>query len=254
MHGIRRVVPLTAAALLLFVAAAGAGYLLRDDGNEDSSGPSAVILDQLSLSQPNPAFSEEAAARLEAAGYEVDYVSGEEVTVELFRRLPSYDYDIVLLRTHAGRRVQDGELTEYAHLFTGEAYTPSRHIDEQRDGHLRVVAYDEGAIARGETFFGITETFISDSMEGAFGGTTVVLMGCDVLRATALADAFIERGASTVIGWDDQVSAPHTDAATLALLDRMIEGAPAADAARDIAAAVGPDPYYGAELVSYEAK
>jgi hypothetical protein len=238
----------------VLAAAAGVWFLLSEEGGGGNDGNrlSAVIIDQLSLSQPNPSFAQQATAKLEAAGYQVDHASGEGVTVELYRRLSSYGYDLVLLRTHAGRRVENEELTDYAHLFTGEAYEPSRHVDEQRDGHLRIVAYDEAAIERGETFFGITETFVSERMQGDFNGATVMLMGCDVLRADALADALIERGASTVVGWDDQVSAGHTDAATLALLDKLLQGTPAAEAASLVAEETGPDPYYGAELVSYQ--
>lgn len=218
----------------------------------DGGPPRAIIVDQLSLSQPNPQFAEEATALLERAGYEVVYVPGEQVTVELYRRLPTYGYDIVLLRTHAGRRIDDGKLTDYAHLFTGEPYSTSRYVDEQRDGYLRVVAYDEAAIEADETFFGIPESFVSEHMLGDFDGATAVLMGCDVLRASALADAFVERGAGAVVGWDDQVSASHTDAATLAMLRGVIDEGLSVEAATTAAASeLGPDPYYGAELVAH---
>lgn len=247
----KRYRPLLLAAAVASAAAAIALATLFTRGGDGP--PSAVIVDQLSLSQPNPRFAEEATALLERAGYEVDYVSGEEATVELYRRLPAYGYDIVLVRAHAGRRIDDdGKLTDYAHLFTGEPYSPADHLDEQRDGHLQVVAYDEASVAAGEAFFGIPESFVSETMLGDFDGAAVVLMGCDVLRADALAGAFAGRGAGAVIGWDDQVSAAHTDAATLALLRYVVDDAMSIEEAAAAAAAeLGPDPAYGAELVSY---
>jgi hypothetical protein len=56
----------------------------------DSTGsPRAAIVDQLSLTEPNPAFTEAATDLLEQAGYAVDYFPGEEVTVEFYRQLPT---------------------------------------------------------------------------------------------------------------------------------------------------------------------
>src|SRR5690348_4918124 len=68
----------------------------------DSTGKRAIIVDQLQATQPNPDFRRQATDQLDAAGYSVDYVSGDQVDVEFFRDLPSKHYDVVLLRVHAG--------------------------------------------------------------------------------------------------------------------------------------------------------
>jgi len=53
-------------------------------GGDDGDGPRrAAIVDQLSLSSPNPEFVQESIILLERNNYEVDYFPGEEVTVEL---------------------------------------------------------------------------------------------------------------------------------------------------------------------------
>lgn len=213
--------------------------------------PRAVIVDQLSLTAPNPDFIERATEMLEAAGYAVDYVPGEEVTVDYYRSLPKRDYELVLLRTHASRRLADGELTDDSSLFTSEGYSPRRHVQDQRDGRLSISRFDVGD-HEDDAYFGIPADFITSSMDGSFTGATVVLMGCDVLRGERLAGAFVEKGAGAVVGWDGPVSASHTDAATLNLLEHLLNGAVTVQQATEAAMAeVGPDPFYESGLLSY---
>ena len=89
-------------------------------------------------------------------------------------------------------------------------------------------------------------------MEGDFGGATVVLMGCDILRAEEMAEAFVEKGAGAVVGWDEAVTAAHTDAATLNLLRRILDGETSVQAATAATMEeLGPDPYYDAKMVAY---
>lgn len=213
-------------------------------------GPSAVIVDQLSLTFASPEFVEAATTTLERAGYVVDYVPGEEVTVDFYRELPRHGYDVVLLRTHAARHVVDGEQTDEARLFTSERYSPQRHVEEQREGRLSISRYDRDP-GDPERYFGIPAEFIKLSMQGGFDGATVVLMGCDVLRSEELAAAFVEKGAGAVVGWDGPVTA-HTDGATLSVLEYMLDDdLPIRQAVARTMAEVGPDPYTESELLLY---
>src|SRR3972149_2554893 len=70
-------------ALLLSPAVDVAGVFSGAD-----SGRRAVSVDQLSATPPTPAFAETVTPLLEADGYAVDYYSGDQVTVELYRDLP----------------------------------------------------------------------------------------------------------------------------------------------------------------------
>jgi hypothetical protein len=239
------------AAALLVIAVGAIAASLRSDG--PPSGPRAVIADQLDTTAPNQQFVDEATALLENAGYAVDYVAGEDVDVGYYRKLATHGYDIILLRTHAGlRRDENDKLTGDAHLFTSEPYSKKKYVDEQVAKQLKAAGYNQQSVARGELFFAIPESFVTDSMKGDFGGATVVLMGCDVFRSEKLAEAFVQRGASGVVGWDDLVSASHTDAATLAWLHYYLDtNLSAQDAAAAAAAEVGPDPGTGAELRAY---
>lgn len=244
-----RVVAAFFAVGLLFLA----GLLIYTLVGREAGPPRAVIVDQLSLTAPNPAFAEEATAALERAGYEVDYVPGEQVSVDFYRNLPKRGYDLVLLRAHAGRHLRgDGEETENVALFTSEPYIPTRHVEEQRDGRLTIGAFEREDLGGAEAYFAIPAEFVESSMKGGFGGAAVILMGCDVLRGELLAEAFVGKGAAAVVGWDGPVSASHTDAATLNLLQHyLLEDLPVQEAAAAAMAEVGPDPFYDSVFLSY---
>ena len=242
-------------AVLVLVLLAGIGsaglFVLIRGGEGSPAGPkTAVIVDQLTLTQPNPDFVSSARSLLGEAGYLVDYFNGEQVTVDLYRSLPQRNYDLIILRVHAGITTEvdasSGERveTEYVSLFTGEPYSPGKYPDEEinRLGRAR---YYEGA----DPLFGIGPDFITDSMEGMFDNTLIVMMGCDGLRSQRTAQAFLDKGAQAFVSWTRPVSASHTDDTTERLLERLlIEGLPTSEAVSRTAAEVGPDPTYEGEL------
>jgi len=239
---------LIAAAVAILLAAASALFILsRPSGN--AGPPSAAIIDQLSLTFPNPQFVEAVTRTLEEAGYTVDYYPGEQVTVDFYRYLPAKGYDLLIFRVHAARRpeVLASKLPDEASLFTSEPYSRTKYVDDQNALRLVKVSYQEGDP---EVFFGIRSTFITSSMKGKFPGATVILMGCDTLRGRATAEAFIKKGAKAVVGWSDLVSASHTDEATERLLQKVtLEGLSIQEAVEQTNQEVGPDPVYGSTLL-----
>ena len=162
---------LLAGACALIVVAAGALALLLTTGGDEAASDDgvkrAVIVDQLSLTQPNPEFISETRGTLAAAGYTVEYISGEDVTVDIYRSLPDRGYDLVLLRVHAGITTevdaQTGEKTgtEYVSLFTGEPYDEGKYSDEQLN-RLGRATYTETS----DPLFGVGPAFVEDSMLG----------------------------------------------------------------------------------------
>ncbi|KPK22290.1 MAG: hypothetical protein AMJ76_00005, partial [Dehalococcoidia bacterium SM23_28_1] len=234
----------------LLSAAVVAGLFLSGLIGSNPSVPRAAIVDQLSLTQSNPEFAASATDTLEQAGYAVDYFPGEQVTVEFYRNLPTHDYDLIILRVHSGMTVeldaQTGQetATEYVTLFTGEPYREDKYAQEQI-GRLGKAHYYEGA----PPLFGIAPGFITDSMRGSFDEALIVLMGCDGLKSATTAKAFLDKGASAFVSWTEAVSASHTDAATLRLLEHLlVDNLPIQEATARTMADVGPDPMYGAEL------
>jgi hypothetical protein len=238
-------VGLVVAAFVLLIGSLSAMALVGGSGDDEKR---AGIVDQLSLTAPNPQFGEDARRILEERGYEVDYFPGEQVDVDLYRSLPERDYDILLLRTHSTAEVERGdESVQSVSLFTNEPYSRDLYYEEQLAGLLGFAYYEDD----GPQFFGITADFIKNSMKGDFGDTIVFGMGCQGLINELAAQAFAEKGARTFIGWDGLVSADHTDRATLDLLQRMLANdAEPAEAVAMTMAQVGPDPDYGSVLVA----
>ncbi len=245
-----RTVALLATLLLALLAGAASAVLVLVTRDGPSGPPAAAIIDQLSLSHPNPGFVESATAKLEAAGYQVDYVPGEQVTVDFFRDLPKRGYDYIFLRVHTAQF--DGLWRDVPHdegvLFTVDPYVEEEHIAEQWELQLNPVFAYEGA----PRFFGIAPNFVESAMAGNFRGATVVLMGCGGLKTERLAEAFRNKGADVVVGWNDLVSAEHTDAAAGRLLDHLLtDKMPAQEAAAKTNAELGADPTYHSFLLSY---
>jgi hypothetical protein len=77
-------------------------------------------------------------------------------------------------------------------------------------------------------------------------------MGCDSLRYTDMAQAFIEKGAKAYIGWNGSVSASHTDIATTRLLQHIItQKQTIKQAIENTMKEVGIDPTYKSQLTYY---
>jgi len=204
----------------------------------------AAIVDHLSLTMPNKTFMEEAAAILVKANYTVDYFSGEKVTVEFYRNLPAYGYNLIILRVHSAIR----EGTSLLALFTSEPYSKTKYVQEQWNDRVGIVAYHPG----GATYFGISKEFILYSMNGRFDKTAIIMMGCNGLQYTSVAEAFIQRGAKVYIGWNASISQPHTDTGTTQLLKHLITEKQTIEQAVDnTMREVGPDPANNSFLLYY---
>lgn len=234
-----------AAALFIYTPL---GQPLRDLTTGDSERvPRAAIVDQLSLTAPNPSFAVTARSLLEQAGYAVDYYPGEDVTVDFYRDLPTGDYELLVLRVHSALTRLDHKETDDVSLYTNEPYNETKYLDEQAAQRLSIGAYYSGW--PGE-YFAVTPVFVRSSMKGEFGDATIIMMGCYGLTSDMMAEAFVGKGAKAVVGWNGLVSARHTDGATERLLQHLlIDGLPMPEAVGQTMAEVGPDPANGSTLL-----
>ena len=210
----------------------------------------AALVDHLSLTFPNQSFIDNTIEILEQAGYTVDYYPGEEVTVEFYSDLPTHNYDIIILRVHSvAMAIKGKELVEIpVTFFTSEIYSQTRYFGEQSDGQLVLVRYPGPP----QYYFGITPKFVTASMNGRFQNTTVIVMGCEGLNNTKMAEAFVEKGAKVYIGWNQEVLASHTDTATIELLKHLVtEKQTIKQAVENTMKEVGPDPAYNSILLYY---
>ena len=213
--------------------------------------PTAAIIDQTGMSFPSPNFITQAQTILEEAGYTVTYHAPEEITISFYRTLPARGYDFILFQSHSTSQVveRDGEESDKPpgpFLFTTEEYEVQRHVSLQMTDQVRAsqLFYEDSP-----ELFAIGPAFVRRTMQGFFPGTVIVIGGCQSLAASDLAQAFLEKGASVVIGWDGMVNLSHNNEAMLLLLEEMVtEGAPAEQAVVTAMNEVGPDPQFQSSL------
>jgi hypothetical protein len=221
-----------------------------DQTSNQTSQPKAAIVDHLSLTAPNKTFIQTARNTLEQAGYTVDYYPGEKVTVGFYRNLPTHNYKLVVLRVHStAAKLQDEEFVETpVCLFTSEPYSRKYLIEQLTDQIVRA-SYTMPAPPY---YFGIMPKFVTSSLNGRFQNSIVIMMGCEGLNNTKMAEAFIKKGAEVYISWKGAVSASHTDQATTQLLKHLItETQTIKQAVERTMKIVGPDPAHKSQLIYY---
>ena len=236
-----------------------ADYVFQSEPTDCSqaSAAKAAIIDHLSMTLGNETFVEECTALLDEAGFVVDYYPTEAVTVDFYRNLPQQCYSLILLRVHSASYSSLDPEEVVFDLFTSEEYSTSKYVAEQLDDRVRRCAFDTTSDPYEEgdpTYFGVTYKFVRQSMKGEFYNTIVIMMGCEGMERTEMARAFIDEGAKAYVGWNELVTAPHTDEATVRLLQHFVdEGQSLKEAVIATMDDVGPDPTYGSVLLYYPA-
>ena len=207
----------------------------------------AALVDQLALTNPDPEFTDQALAYLNEAGFSTDVYEGEEVTVELFRTLPEKGYQLILFRSHSTNILNETIPGGPVFLFTSEPYDKHKYVKEQlanRIGRAKILYYETSPL-----YFAIVAGFVRREMVGHFDDTLIIIGGCQSLGTPDLAQAFIERGASAVIGWNDWVDLSHNDQTLLHLLRGLTtEQLTLEQAVRKTMNEIGPDPAYDSTL------
>lgn len=214
----------------------------------------AAIIDQGSLAPtagPDPVFVEAATNIMKKAGFTVDYYPGENVTVELYRDMATHGYGLVILRAHS-TATYIGGIRGRVIVFTSEPYDKTKYVFEQAAGQICPVAYSEEEYKKGFMYFGIDARFVIGSMKESFQNTVVFMMGCQGLDNTAMAEAFVRKGAKVYISWSGSVLASHTDSSTANLLQHfLIEKLPLKSSVQETFKELGSDPLHESRLIYY---
>jgi len=192
----------------------------------------AAIIDQLSISDPDPFFIQVATYVLEMANFTVDYYPREQVMIELYRDLATYDYSLIIFRVHSGRE-------PVTFFFSGEPYNETEYVPEQLSDQIgQCQAPDETL-----THFSIKPLFVKYAMKGSFYKTVIIAIGCASLHTTEMAQAFVEKGAAAYVGWNASLTAFYGDLATLSVINHLLLGNQTIKEAVDAAMIeVGPCP------------
>jgi len=222
---LREIAVLATAVVLVSVFSAQA--FVENQTTLDDGIPKAAILDQLHDGIPNPDFQQNATEYFETAGYDVDLYTTKDITVDFYKKLPSMDYEFIVIRSHA-----TGQMFKFSSsaLFTGEKYSPNKHSADQLSGHLaNAVPYNANEKKQiglenlaNQTYFAFGYKFVDEKMVGEFPGSVIVLAGCYTTSSELLPQSLLDRGASVVVGWDNTVSAAQSDKVILAFLEKML--------------------------------
>ena len=216
-------------------------------GTDSSAEAKAAIVDQLYTLYPNQVFVEQMTLELEAYGFRVDVWRGDAVTVDFYRKLPTYGYKLIIFRVHSGLQVEADEANR-TWLFTSETYSETSHVIEQLTDQLTFARTHEDA----PWVFAIGARFITNSMKGDFDNTVIIMMGCSAARHWDMAQAFTKKGASTYLGWNASVDLGYVGRAALEVVSNLCTEAMTVEGAIDSTMAeVGPDPNYNAFLYGY---
>jgi hypothetical protein len=176
----------------------------------------AALIDELAVTSPDPYLIQNVTSNMRRAGYTVDYYGPKNVTVDLLKGLPSDGYGVVILRDHS----TTFQTREIIGIVTSELFSQEKYRNEQQAGQvIRVRVGDANA-----DYFGITPTFVRETMQGTFSNTVVIVMGCAGLANTEMAQAFVARGAEVYISWDQVVYANRSDGGVILLLQSMTKG------------------------------
>jgi hypothetical protein len=175
----------------------------------------AVLIDEVSQTNPDPYLIANVTNTLTKAGYAVDYYGPNNVTVDFLKTLPSKGYGVVILRNHSATLF--GNVIA---LVTSEPFEPEKFVSEQQAG--LVVEAELPTI--NTTYFGITPTFVREEMQGTFSNTVVVVTGCAGLADSEMAQAFVARGAEVYVSWDQIVLANQSDGGAILLMQYLTNG------------------------------
>jgi hypothetical protein len=211
----------------------------------------AAIIDQLYLRQPNPALIDSMKNTLESYGFDVDVWQGNDVTVDLYGRLPSLGYRVIILRVHSGLLVDmEGKpVFDTTFLFTAENYSTSKHVGDQLSDKVSYALMEDNS----PYVFAVNSDFIK-SAGGRFDRTLVFAMGCESYKWDDLAEVFYAKGASAYIGWSDIVSLDYVDGLLPDLLHNLFSANMTLDRSiSQVMQKYGRDPYFDAYLKFYPA-
>ena len=179
----------------------------------------AVVLDVLSKDYPNPEFIKEVRNILESRGFKVHFYDHGNVSLEIFRTLPSRGYELVIIRTHGGRIRQPAGLMSVGGVFV-ERCGPGDYPEYTRAGYL----LRGRPFLSNETYCVAPPHFISDRMLGRFPSSLIIVMACYTGDNEALATSFLHKGAEAYVGFRGEVSPQYADAFTIQLLRNLYQG------------------------------
>ena len=202
------------------------------------SGKSALIIDSIN----QEGFKTKSIDLLSRNGYSVDYYSGEEVSVEFLKNVPT-GYDLYIFRVHSTC------INNRTWVFSGEKYQANSYpiLQIAELVHKAKPSQESGYL------FAVSPEFIQEYNKDGFKDGIVLMMGCEGLCVNDLAEAFCEEGASIYVSWDGNVCLKHTDRAFLSIIESICaRKSTILEALEHAQNQIGRDPVYHSSLNYYK--
>lgn len=180
--------------------------------------PKAAIIDQFDSLYPNPQFMQEVSEYLDKAGFIVTLIKGAQITVDLYQKLPSYNYKLIIFRVHSNA-LGDTPQTGKTYLYTSEPYSITKYVADQLADRVLPAQVDENS----PECFSISSDFIAGLSQGEYNQSVIIMMGCNSLYSQDMAKAFISRGAILYTGWYGSVKLDFVVDFTIELVKNLCE-------------------------------
>ena len=182
---------------------------------------SAIVYDQL-IDVPSVVDFKGKALEIFEEEIKMNYLSRDSVDVNTLRLGPKQSV-LAVFRVHSG--VFDNQ----SWLITGEEFSESWHVMDQIRGLVHIARCSSTS----ELVFAIGPEFIREYWRN-LDGCVILLMGCETMDDTWLADEMVDRGASAVVGWKGPVSIDESDEAALMLLEALLSGSSIGEAVEQV--------------------
>lgn len=215
----------------------------------------AAIIDQLGSLYPNQFFIQEITGYLEDSGFSVTLISGDQINVDFYLKLPTYGYKLIIFRVHSTLIRGKEPLTGTTYLFTSEPYSKSKYVSQQ----LAEMVVPTRVGETSPQSFAVSSKFMSEFTQGQYNQSVIIMMGCNSLYSTDMSEAFISRGALLYTGWTANVKLDFVDDFTMALIKNLcVKGSSFKEALYRTAGQKGATPhkavfsYYPSENENYD--
>jgi hypothetical protein len=174
------------------------------------------------------------AAALTAAGFTVDVLRDDAVTVPVMQHLS--DYSVVYMETHSNT------VDNHGFVLTGDqnadAYTAMRRDCAASNPNYCALMQGFAGNDVAHLYNAITDRFVDDDVTGTFPGSSIIFInGCDVLGSPSFWAAFQAKNAGVLVSWDNKVDSAMTEPSADRFFGDLGGGMTVADAVADVTAA-----------------
>jgi hypothetical protein len=181
-----------------------------------------------------PSAGADVASALAAAGFSVDVMRDDQVTVPVMQSMSQYS--VVYLETHSQT------VDNHGFILTGDQdstdYTAMRRDCAASNPSYCALMQGFAGHDASHLYNAITDRFIQDDLAGTFPNSTIVFInGCNLLAAPSFWNALAAKNTATLVSWDDDVDSAVTAPSAALFFKDMAQGMSVADAVAAVTAA-----------------